>query len=240
MVKIEVLFPEICNLYGDPFNIRYLRKCIADCSCTETHLSDIPEFVSENVDLVYLSPMTEKAQEIVIGKLLPFRERLKELIAAGKIFLFTGNAFEVLENYIEKEDGSRIEGLGILDAHAKRDMMHRFNSLFLGELDGIRILGFKSQFSQSYGDNSECFAFRSVRGCGINPESQLEGFRVNNLFATYLLGPILIVNPLFTKYLLRLLGQSDKLAFETEIMRAYEARKQDFESSATEFVEKDD
>ena len=240
MTTIEVLFPEICNLYGDLFNVRYLRKCLGESVCFETHLCDTPRFVTEDVDFIYLSPMTEKAQELVIEKLKPYRGRILELIDAGKVFLFPGNAFEVMENYIENEDGSRIEGLGILNAHAKRDMMHRFNSLFLGELEGMRIVGFKSQFTQSFGDNSSCFAFRSVKGCGINPDSSLEGFRIHNFFGTYLLGPILVMNPLFTKYLLRLLGRSDTLAFEPEIMQAYEVRRQEFEAPGTEFVEKDD
>ena len=29
-MKIEVLFPEFCNLYGDMSNIEYLHKCILE------------------------------------------------------------------------------------------------------------------------------------------------------------------------------------------------------------------
>ena len=29
-MKIEVLFPEVCNLFGDISNIKYLKKCIPD------------------------------------------------------------------------------------------------------------------------------------------------------------------------------------------------------------------
>ena len=39
-MKIEVLFPEICNLYGDLGNIRYLEKTVDKTKVINTHLTD--------------------------------------------------------------------------------------------------------------------------------------------------------------------------------------------------------
>ena len=62
---------------------------------------------------------------------------------------------------------------------------------------------------------------------GLN--SAWEGIRLHNFFGTYLVGPILVMNPPFTKYLLRLIGAGDvPLAFEKENMEAYAQRKKDF------------
>ena len=110
-MKIEILFPECCNLYGDISNMKYLKKCIPNEEYIETSLDSEPAFVSEDVKFIYLGAMTEKTQEKVIGKLLPYTERIKELIEKNVVFLFTGNAIEVLGKYIENEDGSKIEGL---------------------------------------------------------------------------------------------------------------------------------
>ena len=105
-----------------------------------------------------MAPMTEKTQELVIEKLKPYTEIIKKQIQENKVFLMIGNALEVFGKYIENEDRSKIEGLGITNLYAKRDMMNRYNSLFLGELEGketIKIVGFMSQFAKSYGDNSK-------------------------------------------------------------------------------------
>ena len=91
------------------------------------------------------------------------------------VFLFTGNALEVLGDYIENEDGSKINGLGIFPVHSKRDMMHRHNSYFIGEFEDIKIVGFKSQFTMMYGDNSENYFAKVEKGIGLNKESKLEG-----------------------------------------------------------------
>ncbi len=95
--------------------------------------------------------MTERTQERVIEKKLrPLSDRIYELIEKGACFLFTGNALEILGESIENEDGSKISGLGIFDLRAKRDMMHRHNSTFLGRFDGEEVMGFKSQFTMAY------------------------------------------------------------------------------------------
>ena len=235
MIKIEVLFSEVCNLYGDLFNIKYLQKSIKEVECIYTSLTDEPKFVKEDVDLIYMAPMTEKTQEIVIQKLKPYKDRIKELIEKNKVFLLTGNAFEVFGKYIENEDGTKIDGLDIIPIYAKRRMMNRFNSLFLGKIEDIKIVGFKAQFSMSYGDNSNNYVFESIKGSGINTESKYEGYRVNNFIGTYLLGPILVLNPYFTKYILKLMGQEESVAFEDVAIETYKKRLEEFEKLNREF-----
>ena len=74
MIKIEVLFPEVCNLYGETFNIKYLEKCIDDVETIKTALTDTPRFVSEDVNMIYMAPMPESIQELAIKKLEPYKK----------------------------------------------------------------------------------------------------------------------------------------------------------------------
>ena len=241
MIKIEFLFPEICNLYGDPFNVKYLKSSLKEAEVYETTLMDEPKFAEQEIDMIYMGSMSERAQELVIQKLKPYKEKLQELIENNKVILLTGNALEVFESYIENEDGSKLEGLGIIDTYAKRDMLHRYNTLFLGEFNAeekMKIMGYKATFSFSYGNNENNYAFKSIKGVGINKESILEGFRINNLFATYLIGPLLVVNPNFTKYIMKLLGEKEpKLQFEQEALKCYAIRLKEFESEFTNYLQ---
>lgn len=230
-MKIEVLFPELCNLFGDISNMKYLQKCLPDAEFINTSIEDIPYFVQNDVNLIYLGPMTEKMQEKVIQKLLLYKERIQELINKDVVFLFTGNAMQVLETYIENEDGSKIQGLGIINLYSKRNMLNRYNCLFTGEFEDIEIVGFKSTFTMEYGDNKDNYFVKATKGIGINKESNLEGIRMRNFFGTSLLGPILILNPNFTKKILKLIGEDEpKLAFEEECMKSYEIRLEEFKS----------
>lgn len=245
-LKIEILYPEFCNLYGDSFNMKYLKMCLPDAEFVETELGQPPAFANEDVNLIYLGPMTEKTQEKVIARLFPYKSRIEELIEKNVVFLFTGNAIEVLGKYIENEDGSKIEGLGIFDVYAKRDMMHRHNSRLVGKFENIELVGFKSQFTMMYGDNTNSYFVQVEKGIGINKDSNLEGVRKNNFIGTYILGPILILNPLFTKKIIKMMEQVQNkpeydekkevkekidenneditLAIESDVMAAYEER----------------
>lgn len=230
-MKIEILFPEFCNLYGDISNIKYLKKCLSNqkVKYIETSFDMEPSFVTQDINFIYLGPMTENRQEKVIKKLMPYKKRIEELIEKNTVFLFTGNALEILGKYIENEDGIKIEALGIFDVYAKRNMMHRHNSLFIGEYNNIKIVGFKSQFTMMYGNNTDNYFLKVEKGIGINKESKLEGINKNNFFGTYLTGPILILNPLFTKKILQIMGvDKPKLYLEEDLKAAYEERLRDF------------
>ena len=230
-MKIEILYPEFCNLNGDLANIKYIKKCIDDLEVIETSINDEPSFINDEIALVYMGTLSENSQEIVINRLKKYTDIIKDKIENNQLFLFTGNAIEVFGKYIENEDGTKIEALGIFDVYARRDMMHRHNSFFLGKYKELEILGFKSQFTMLYGDNSNEYFIEVEKGIGINKESKLEGISKNRFFATYLIGPFLILNPLFTLKLLEMMGvKESNLAYNNEIIEAYNVRLKKFKT----------
>lgn len=226
-MKIEVLFPEICNLYGDLANVEYLKLCDESLEVVETSIKEEPLFLKEKPAMIFLGSMSEASQEMVIDKLMPYKERIEQLIEEGVVFLATGNALEIFGKTIENEDGTKIDCLGIFDTVAKRRMFNRFNSLYLGSYGNIEIVGFKSQFTHSYGKYEPLFDTK--RGPGLNPDVKGEGLRKVNFMATYVLGPTLILNPLFTLEVMKLMGiKEPRLAHEKAIMECYQVRLEEF------------
>ena len=69
-MKIEVLYPEFCNLNADMGNIKYLKKCLPAAEIIETSINEEPAFIlKDDISLVYMGTLSERAQEIVIEKL---------------------------------------------------------------------------------------------------------------------------------------------------------------------------
>ena len=179
-MKIEVLYPEVANLYGDSANIMYLKQILEDATFIETNLNNKPKFIDEKIDLVYI----------------------------GTIF----------------------------DFYAKRNMKKRHNSLFLGSFNDIKIVGNKSQFSFSY-DVKNPF-IKVLRGVGNNKEDNYEGFNYKNFYGTYLLGPFLIINPYFTKYLLNKIGYDKEIEYLSFALDAYNYRLKELEDPKTSVISK--
>lgn len=246
---IEVLFPEIANLYGDLQNIDYLKRVDESIEIVEDNLVREPYFAKNVPDLIYMGTTTEMGQKLAVEALFPYKERIKELINQGVYFLFTGNAFEILGENINNENGFELDGLGIFPIVTKGNLMKRFNSLYLGnfetenfekgsaiqqtETSTIKIVGFKSQFGHSYWTKNRekkfSHVFDTIRGVGLNPEIMEEGVRINNFLGTYIIGPILVLNPFFTKWLLyKVDNKMYELPFEDAAIKAYNVRVSEY------------
>ena len=234
-LTIEALFPEIANLHGDNANVTYLSQCRPDARVIRTALTETPEFVTGNVDLVYLGPLTEEGQLKAIERLRPHRDRIAALVESGTTFLFTHNALEVLGTRIRNDDMKYdVEAVGVFEVEATLRMFGRYNGKVMGVVDeagpGHPVVGYKSQFSMiDAAEPLEGFLM-AERGIGRNTTTAVEGIRRNNFIGTSLLGPILIANPWLTRGLLLLLDPDSEpiLAHEEFALASYEARRADF------------
>lgn len=226
---VEILFNESCNLFGDGQNADYLKASLPDADFVYTSLTDTPCFVEKEPDLIYIGSMSESIQRRVIEKLLPLKQRLEMLIEKGTAILATGNAGEVFCKHISYvTEEIETDGLGIFDLTVKTNLFDRYNGKVLADFNEFQIVGFRSQFSMIYGDNSENYFVKCQRGIGINRNSNLEGMRKNNLICTQIIGPILPLNPFFCEYLIGLTGINAQAAYRDAAMAAYEQRVKEF------------
>ena len=129
MKRIELLIPELCNIFGESYNVEYLKRSNPEeIEVIEPNHKQQPAFVTEDVDMIYLGCTTENNQEQIIEILSPFKVRIQELIDKGTIFLITGNAVDIFGYYMKDED-RKIEALGLFDFYAERYMKRdRHNS----------------------------------------------------------------------------------------------------------------
>ena len=225
-MKIEILFPEVCNLYGDSGNVMLLENTLKKASIIKTTLLDEPYFVKNDVDFIYMGPATPNNQKKVLEKLMPYKERLKELINKGVVFLFTGNALEIMGKSINGD-----AALDIFDYESFIDEGSRYTSLFIGKYKGLKneIVGYKAQSSNS--NISSNYLFNCIKEKNIKDE----GIHINNFYGTNLLGPILVLNPYFTKKLLSLIGYNGNLYIEDELITAYKIRLKEFKNERKKY-----
>lgn len=228
-MKIEILYPEIANIFGDYSNIKYLEKSLPHSKIIYTSLADEPYFVKHKVDLIYLGSMSEEFQDLVIEKLSKYTTKLKKCIEDNTIVLFTGMAFELIGEYIE-EKGKKTKTLNLFEVYFKKDKTKHNNSLFIGKFNNYKIAGNKSSFTFMYGNNKYPFIKTLYGSVGMNEDSNLEGIHYKNFFGTSLLGPLLILNPYFTEYLIKLKYPDYKLLYKKELIESYNKRVSNLEN----------
>ena len=247
-MTIEFLYPELVTLYGEKANVEYLAKCLPEAKGVTTSLSEGPDFALpasgkssiSQPELVYIGSMEEDFFEAALAALRPYRKALIRYIESGRIFLATGNAIDLFGKKIEWKDrvypdghiaDCTLEGLGLFDftAVVKRDQS-RHNSWFYGDYEGIKIMGHRSTFSRQYGVEADPF-IQTLGGVGMDDETKQEGVHRDGFYGTTLLGPLLIMNPPLTKYLIgkikaRTGAKEEKIELFEEkwVMEAYENR----------------
>ena len=237
-MTVEILFQEVCGLYGDSQNAVYLQKSLPDAEFIFTELTQTPFFVENTPDMIYIGCMSESIQRRVIKTLLPLKDRIEELVDAGTVILATGNAGEIFAKSIAyTAENITVDAFGLFDLTVKTDLFNRYNGKALGKVGHIDVVGFRSQFSFLYGDNSQFYFMECTRGRGINMDSKLEGMRKNNLICTQLIGPLLPLNPLFCEYLIGLTGHQATAACRDAAMDAYNQRLKEFNDPAVAFDE---
>ena len=235
-MKIEILYSDLCCLYGDKGNTKFLVQCLPEAEFIYTGLNEKPAFLEGDVDLCCMYSMSEQSQEKILDRLMPYKADIAAACADGKaLFLLLGNAMELFGQYIQREDGSKVTGLGVFDTYTVRHAPNRFNTLIQAEFENMTLLGYTSRFADTFGITEED-AFCHVQiGSGSDPKTKLEGIHSGRVIATYLLGPLLVANPDFSKWLLQQLGVEDPaLPFEDALYLAYETKRKEFQRTDLE------
>lgn len=229
-MKIEILYPELCCLYGDKGNTLFLQKCLPDAQFIYTQLNDKPAFTQEDIDLCCMYSMSEQSQELILSRWAQWQDEICDKINnSNTFFLFLGNSLELLGKQIQREDKTVVPCLGLFDTRTERHAPSRFNTLIQADFEDMTLLGYTSRFSETYGITEENAMCTVQIGTGSCPDSMLEGIRTSNLLGSYLLGPVLVANPDFSKWLLRRLGIVDPiLPYEEALYQAYETKRKEF------------
>lgn len=211
-VNILVLYYDLLNLYGESGNIRGIRRHLEDQGLevrvtAVTVIDDFNQIDFGSFDFIYAGSGTEINQKRALAHLRPFGPKLKQAAEAGTVMVFTGNSCELLGKSIEDASGKVHEGIGLLDFTTVEHGGQRFAEDVICGCDFLaeKVIGFTNRCSQTSGVTASLFHME--RGAGDSAGCLTEGFRVNNVFGTHLIGPVFIKNPSLMRYLVNCVGK---------------------------------
>ena len=203
-VKILHLFPTLMNLYGERGNILVLQKRLRESGIeveVVTHeLGD--ELSLDGVDVVYMGCGTESASIKALEALTPYKQAIEAYIEQDKILLLTGNAMEIFGKEITA-DTEHIDSLDIFTYSTLRTSKKRYlgDAIFTSGDTDSKIIGFTNKCSTISGVIAPLFNVEM--GLGNDNKQSTEGFTHKNVFATSLIGPLLVRNPHFLQLILQ-------------------------------------
>ncbi|MCI9273576.1 MAG: glutamine amidotransferase [Clostridiales bacterium] len=206
--RILHLYHDLMNLYGESGNVRALSRHLSDQGFT---VSVDKKSVGEDVDFsrydfVYIGCGTERNQKVALHDLLRYRDVIAERANEDAVFFLTGNAFEMLGKSITAADGTVYPGLELAQFEVTElsDKRYTGDAVCNSEWYAKPMVGFINKCSHITGVEHPLFEMKL--GEGNAPGDKKEGYRFRNVFGTHLIGPVLVKNPHFMTYMIKLIG----------------------------------
>ena len=206
-MTIAYLYYDFLNLYGDSGNVKMISNILNQNKIKHEilYLSLDDKLDFSKYDLVYIGSGTESNQKIALGHLIKYKSDIEKYILDNKFFLVTGNSVDMFGKKIKGIKDYK--GLNLFDFIVTQDKRKMEEVYINADIIDGKILGFIN--NNSYIDNLDYPLFEN------------EGIKYNNFYATYILGPILVRNPLFLKHFMNSLTNK-KLKYDLKIeMKAY-------------------
>lgn len=206
-MKILHLYYDLMNLYGEYGNVECIKRHLEDQGFNvivdKLTVNNRINFL--DYDFIYCGSGLESNQKVVLKDLLKHKKSLLEAIQNNRHILFTGNAMELLGQKIDEE-----EALGIFPITTNHMPNKRYTGDVVVKCDEFgEVVGFINKSSIVVQGTNGLFSY-VFKDENLNDQSVVEGYKVNNLIGTHIIGPILVKNPSIMRYYVEGIGKSIK------------------------------
>jgi hypothetical protein len=209
-LRVLSLYPDQMNIYADRGNILFLQRRCEWRGIGFTHKGAGP---GESIDpaahdLFYIGGGQDRDQRAVAADMAASkRQALAAAVDDGATLLAVCGGYQLLGHSYQLGE-ERLPGLGLADLETVRHPGPRLigNVAIEAELDGAArtIAGFENHGGRTHlGADAQPLG-RVISGFGNNGDDGLEGVRRDNLFGTYLHGPLLPKNAWLADHLIAL------------------------------------
>ncbi|HTU14537.1 MAG TPA: glutamine amidotransferase [Solirubrobacterales bacterium] len=209
-LRLLSLYPDQMNIYADRGNIIFFEQRCAwrgiEFEVTGRGLGE--SFDPGSYDLIYMGGGQDRDQRVVASDLVETKR--ESMVAAkqdGAVILAVCGGYQLLGGSYQLAD-EEIEGLGLVDLKTVREPGPRLIGPVAIEvnLDGTprTVAGFENHGGRTYlGSSAEALG-KVEAGHGNNGSDGFEGVTEDNLFGTYLHGPLLPKNAWLADHLIKL------------------------------------
>ncbi|MDF7627297.1 glutamine amidotransferase [Lactobacillaceae bacterium L1_55_11] len=205
-LNVAHLYGDLMNTYGDYGNIIALRYYAEQIGVTinVSLVSLGDDFDPEKYDFVLFGGGQDYEETVVARDLKGKAKELKTYIEEDGPMLAVCGGFQLLGHYMEMADGTRVDGIGVMDHYTTNmtdDQVHTQKGKRLtGDITiknnetGEEYHGFENHQGRTFLGQGERALGTVVSGQGNNGQDCSEGVIYNKVYGSYFHGPIFTRN----------------------------------------------
>lgn len=243
MINVLHLYYDLLNLYGENANARsIIHNLELNNIKTKIDYKSINDKIDfEKYDLIYIGQGSEDNLLLALQDILKHKEELNKFIEQNKYLILTGNSMDLFGKNITI-NAKKIDALKIFDYTTELINESKFNNAstdrIVGEVYATtslienKIIGFQNRCDLNYNIKTPLFKLdNNYTQFSNDLKNKNEGFTYKNVYATHIIGPLLIRNPYLTDYILNKLCKDKKLKYaslDEDAINAYKKYLENF------------
>lgn len=222
MINILHLYYDLLNLYGENANTRCIKRALELNNIkVKVDLKSIKDKIDfEKYDLIYIGSGSEEDLLLALKDIKTRKDDLNKFIENNKYLILTGNAMDMFGKFIETDE--KIDALNLFKYETKYINESTFDNAstdrIVGEVRGTtklikqEIIGFQNRCDLNLHIKTPLFKLDKKYSNDL--ESENEGFTYKNVYATHIIGPLLVRNPYLTDYILKKLCEDKNIEYK--------------------------
>lgn len=197
------LYPREMNIYGDTGNVLVLRRRLQWRGLKADVVPvAVGDAIPTDADVILGGGGQDAAQGDIGADFLTKGPTLAAMAADGVVMLAICGTYQMLGHEFLTKDGVRIAGTGVLDVSTTGSDTRLIGN-HLVDTEFGRLAGYENHSGLTDLGAGVVALGRTVSGRGNNGRDQTEGAVRDNVFGTYLHGPVLAKSARFADELLR-------------------------------------
>lgn len=202
-IKVGHLYPKQMNVYGDMGNFITLRYRLEARGFKVEYLAmDSAKDLFSKPDIVIGGGGQDSNQDKVQADLMKNKQLIIDLAEGGTVMLMICGMYQLFGNRFVVSEDHVIDGIGVFDAETLAGGERLIGNVVVESAYGS-LVGFENHSGKTRLGVGIQPLGRVVKGSGNNGETGEEGAVYNNVFGSYLHGPLLAKNPKFADILIK-------------------------------------
>ena len=211
------LYQDEMNIYGDHGNLLTLQKRCQWHGIVTEHIKHEPgKKFDRQADIIIGGGGQDSGQDKIQDDLLKNATSLRKMAADNTPMLVICGLYQLFGHYFETDAKHHIDGIGIFDAWTKAGPTRLTGNIITeasfndpSEINqnsnqNFEFVGYENHSGLTYLNKNQKPFGKVIKGAGNNGSDGTEGARTNNVFGSYLHGPILPKNPYLADELIRI------------------------------------
>jgi CobQ-like glutamine amidotransferase family enzyme len=198
------LYPREMNIYGDTGNVLVLRRRLEwrGLPVTVAPVS-VGDPLPAEADILLGGGGQDAAQGEIGADFAARGAELRALADDGVVMLAICGSYQMLGHEFVTQEGRRIPGVGVLDVTTHGQAVRLIGNNYVETPDSGRLVGYENHSGLTTLGPGVRPLGTTQSGRGNNGKDGTEGAVCDNVFGTYLHGPVLAKSPRFADELLR-------------------------------------